>query len=102
MVNAAANRQGNTLVFPPGFCRLRSFDPQASAEENLAGIGAIIAHEISHTFDDLGAQYDADGKVRNWWKDEDYAHFNNYAGRSFLTMRAKNQPRALPLMAVRH
>ena len=75
MVNAAANRQSNTLVFPAGILQPPFYDPNASLEENLGGIGAIIAHEITHTFDDQGAQYDADGAVRDWWSEQDYAHF---------------------------
>lgn len=75
MVNAAANRQSNTLVFPAGILQPPFYNPDASLEENLGGIGAIIAHEISHSFDDQGAQYDADGAVRDWWSEKDYAHF---------------------------
>ena len=75
MVNAAANRQSNTLVFPAGILQPPFYDPDASLEENLGGIGAIIAHEITHIFDDQGAQYDADGAVRDWWSEADYAHF---------------------------
>lgn len=75
MVNAAANRQSNTLVFPAGILQPPFYAPDASFEENLGGIGVIIAHEITHVFDDQGAQYDASGAVRNWWTDEDYAHF---------------------------
>lgn len=75
MVNAAANRQSNTLVFPAGILQPPFYDPNASLEENLGGIGAIIAHEITHMFDDQGAQYDADGIVRNWWSEKDYARF---------------------------
>ena len=37
--------------------------------------GATIGHEISHSFDDQGAQFDATGKLHNWWKPEDFAHF---------------------------
>lgn len=75
MVNAAANRQSNTLVFPAGILQPPFYDPNASLEEKLGGIGVIIAHEITHTFDDQGAQYDADGVVRDWWSEKDYARF---------------------------
>lgn len=75
MVNAAANRQDNSLVFPAGILQPPFYDPEASFEENLGGIGVIIAHEISHSFDDQGAQYDSTGAVRDWWKAEDYDHF---------------------------
>lgn len=75
MVNAAANRQSNSLVFPAGILQSPFYDPEASFEENLGGIGVIIAHEISHSFDDQGAQYDSTGAVRNWWSQDDYSHF---------------------------
>lgn len=75
MVNAAANRQANSLVFPAGILQAPFYDPESSFEENLGGIGVIIAHEISHSFDDQGAQYDSTGAVRDWWKADDYNHF---------------------------
>lgn len=75
MVNAAANRQSNSLVFPAGILQAPFYDKNASFEENLGGIGVIIAHEISHSFDDQGAQYDSTGAVRNWWSADDYEHF---------------------------
>src|SRR5262249_23267321 len=51
------------------------FDPTATAAVNYASIGAIIGHEISHSFDDQGAQFDAQGKLSDWWTKEDRAHF---------------------------
>ncbi len=75
MVNASANRQTNTLMFPAGILQAPFYDVSASLEKNLGGIGVIIAHEITHIFDDEGAQYDADGKIRNWWSTKDYTHF---------------------------
>jgi putative endopeptidase len=44
-------------------------------EENLGGIGAVIAHEISHAFDNNGAKYDKNGTIISWWTEEDYAAF---------------------------
>lgn len=74
-VNAAANRQTNQLIFPAGIMQAPYYDVNATREENLAGIGAIIAHEITHVFDDQGAKYDADGNLRDWWKPEEHAYF---------------------------
>ena len=74
-VNAAASRNTNTLIFPAGLLQEPLYDKNASFEANLGAIGSTIAHEITHMFDDGGAQYDASGTVRNWWSDSDYAHF---------------------------
>ena len=74
-VNAAASRNTNTLIFPAGILQSPLYDQNASFEANLGAIGSTIAHEITHLFDDGGAQYDATGTVRNWWTDEDYTHF---------------------------
>ena len=74
-VNAAASRNTNTLIFPAGILQAPFYDKNASFEANLGAIGSTIAHEITHMFDDGGAQYDATGTVRNWWADSDYTHF---------------------------
>lgn len=74
-VNAAASRDTNTLIFPAGILQAPFYDRNASFETNLGAIGSTIAHEITHMFDDGGAQYDASGTVRNWWAESDYAHF---------------------------
>lgn len=74
-VNAAASRNTNTLIFPAGILQAPFYDKNASFEANLGAIGSTIAHEITHMFDDGGAQYDSTGTVRNWWTDSDYAHF---------------------------
>ncbi|WP_394924516.1 M13-type metalloendopeptidase [uncultured Robinsoniella sp.] len=76
-VNAAANRTTNSIVLPAGILQAPLYDVNASKEENLSGIGAIIAHEITHVFDDQGAQYDAEGNLRNWWTDEDFKQFQD-------------------------
>ena len=74
-VNAAASRSANTLIFPAGILQAPLYDKNASFETNLGAIGSTIAHEITHMFDDGGAQYDSTGTVRNWWTDGDFAHF---------------------------
>jgi putative endopeptidase len=58
------------------------FDSRWSEAANLGGIGFIIGHEIGHGFDDQGSQYGADGKLRNWWTDEDRKKFNAMAKRA--------------------
>ncbi len=42
---------------------------------DYGAIGATIGHEISHSFDDQGALFDASGRLQNWWTPEDFAHF---------------------------
>lgn len=74
-VNAAASRNTNTIIFPAGILQAPFYDKNASFEENLGSIGSTIAHEITHMFDDGGAQYDAKGNVRNWWTEGDFEHF---------------------------
>lgn len=80
-VNAAASRNTNTIIFPAGILQPPFYDASASFEANLGSIGSTIAHEITHMFDDGGAQYDAEGTIRNWWSEEDYAHFQKLCGK---------------------
>lgn len=74
-VNAAYGLYTNIMQFPAGILQAPLYDSKASLEENLAGIGVIIGHEISHAFDNSGAQYDSNGKENNWWSKEDYKAF---------------------------
>jgi endothelin-converting enzyme/putative endopeptidase len=66
----------NALNFPAAFFEPPFFDPQAPAAANYGGIGQVMGHEISHTFDIEGSAVDSTGRVRNWWKPADLAHFN--------------------------
>ena len=75
IVNAVNLPVRNALSFPAGLLQPPYFDPDAPASLNSGGIGATIGHEISHSFDDQGAQFDSTGKLRNWWTKEDLAHF---------------------------
>jgi endothelin-converting enzyme/putative endopeptidase len=52
------------------------FDPKAPAAVNFGAIGAVIGHEISHTFDEEGSVFDSKGRVRNWWTPADLEHFH--------------------------
>ncbi len=74
-VNAVNLPLQNALNFPAAILQPPFFDPKADAAANYGSIGAIIGHEISHSFDNLGAQFDAQGKLENWWTPEDLAHF---------------------------
>jgi endothelin-converting enzyme/putative endopeptidase len=74
-VNAVNLPLHNGLNFPAAILQPPFFDPQAAAAGNYGAIGAIIGHEISHTFDSEGAAFDSKGRVRNWWTPADLAHF---------------------------
>jgi predicted metalloendopeptidase len=65
----------NALNFPAAILQPPFFDPQADAAQNYGSMGAIIGHEISHSFDDQGSQFDAKGRLANWWTKEDFDHF---------------------------
>lgn len=74
-VNAMYLPSANSITFPAGILQAPIYDVNASYEENLGGIGYIIAHEITHAFDDNGAKYDENGNAADWWTAEDYAAF---------------------------
>ncbi len=76
-VNALNLPVQNALNFPAAILRPPFYDAEAPAAAIYGSIGAIIGHEISHSFDDQGAQFDADGRLRNWWTPEDFAHFKD-------------------------
>ncbi|MGH9394901.1 MAG: M13 family metallopeptidase [Terriglobales bacterium] len=63
------------LNFPAAILQPPFFDPQAPAAVNYGAIGAVIGHEVSHTFDTEGSAIDAQGRLRNWWTPADFAHF---------------------------
>ncbi len=65
----------NEIVFPAGILQFPYFDLNADDALNYGGIGMVIGHELTHAFDDRGAQYDKDGNVKNWWTAEDYEKF---------------------------
>ncbi|MBV4355784.1 M13 family metallopeptidase [Pinibacter aurantiacus] len=74
-VNAYYNPTFNEIVFPAGILQFPFFDPQADDAINYGGIGMVIGHEMTHGFDDQGAQYDKDGNMRNWWAKDDAPKF---------------------------
>jgi len=75
-VNAVNLPLDNGLNFPAAIFGPPFFDAKATDAMNYGAVGTIIGHEISHTFDSEGADFDSQGKVRNWWTDTDRAHFN--------------------------
>ena len=74
-VTAYYNPSLNEIVFPAGILQYPYFDLYADDAINYGGIGMVIGHELTHAFDDQGAQYDKDGNVKNWWTDADYKKF---------------------------
>jgi predicted metalloendopeptidase len=74
-VNAYYNPEMNEIVFPAAILQPPFFDANADDAVNYGGIGAVIGHEISHGFDDQGAQYDGDGNLRDWWSKADHKNF---------------------------
>lgn len=74
-VTAYYNPALNEIVFPAGILQYPYFDFLADDAINYGGIGMVIGHEMTHAFDDQGAQYDKDGNVKNWWTKEDYSKF---------------------------
>jgi len=75
-VNAYYNSTMNEIVFPAGILQPPFFDPNADDAINYGAIGAVIGHEITHGFDDQGSRSDGQGNLKNWWTDDDRAHFN--------------------------
>ncbi len=70
-VNAYYNPSNNEIVFPAAMLQAPFYDKSATLEANLGGIGSIIAHEISHAFDDEGSKFDENGNLNSWWTQED-------------------------------
>lgn len=75
-VNAYYNPMKNHIVFPAAILSYPFYSPKNSSAANFGGIGAVIAHEISHAFDNNGSQFDSDGNLNNWWTENDLAKFN--------------------------
>jgi len=74
-VNAVNLPLQNALNFPAAILQAPYFDANADAAHNYGSMGAIIGHEISHSFDDQGSQFDAAGRLANWWTKQDFDHF---------------------------
>jgi putative endopeptidase len=74
-VTAYNNPSANEIVFPAAILQPPYFDNNADDALNYGGIGMVIGHEMTHTFDDQGAQFDKYGNVKNWWTQDDYKKF---------------------------
>jgi putative endopeptidase len=74
-VNAYYNPGFNEIVFPAAILQPPFFDPEWDDAANYGSIGAVIGHEIGHGFDDQGSRFDGDGRLLDWWTEEDRAAF---------------------------
>lgn len=75
MVNAYYSPLNNQIVFPAAILQRPYYSLDQSPSENYGGIGAVMAHEISHAFDNNGAKFDETGSLDNWWTEEDLKAF---------------------------
>ena len=74
-VNAYYNPLYNEIVFPAAILQPPFFNFEADPAVNFGGIGAVIGHEMTHGFDDSGAEFDGDGNLQNWWTPADKENF---------------------------
>jgi len=74
-VNAYYSPSNNEIVFPAAILQAPFYSLQQSSSTNYGGIGAVMAHEISHAFDNNGSQFDEFGNLNNWWTEADLTHF---------------------------
>lgn len=79
MVNAYYSPTNNQIVFPAAILQRPYYSLDQTPSENYGGIGAVMAHEISHAFDNNGAKFDETGSLNNWWTDEDLKAFDQKA-----------------------
>lgn len=75
LVNASYDPSRNDITFPAAILQAPFYSLEQDDSANFGGIGAVIAHEISHGFDNNGAKFDEYGNLANWWTDDDYATF---------------------------
>lgn len=81
IVGAVIMFSPNSEFFSAGILQSPYFDPEGDAAANYGSAGAGIAHEISHSFDELGNIYDAQGRLGNWWTDKDLAQYHAAAAK---------------------
>ncbi|HEY2712738.1 MAG TPA: M13 family metallopeptidase [Chthoniobacterales bacterium] len=73
----------NALNFPAAILEAPYFNPKADVAANYGAMGAMIGHEISHSFDTTGAEFNSEGKLKNWWTPKDLTHFKE-AGKRLI------------------
>jgi len=97
LVNAVNMPLQNAINFPAAYLQSPNFDLAASDATNYGALGATIGHEISHSFDNSGAMFDAKGELRNWWNKADLAHFKTS---SKALIAQFNQYKAFPDLSI--
>jgi predicted metalloendopeptidase len=97
LVNAVNLPAMNALNFPAAMLQPPFFDAHRPAVMDYGSSGAVIGHEISHSFDDQGALFDAEGRLKNWWTKSDFDHFTASAQ---ALIRQYNEYRPFPDLAV--
>ncbi len=97
LVNAVNLPAMNAMNFPAAILQPPYFDPSRPAVMDYGATGATIGHEISHSFDDQGALFDASGRLLNWWTKDDFAHFEES---SAALVRQYDAYRPFPDLAV--
>jgi hypothetical protein len=78
IVNAYYNPLLNEIVFPAGIMQRPFFSEEYEDAVNYARMGAVIGHELTHGFDDMGSKFSADGRMINWWTEEDKDEFDTH------------------------
>ncbi len=81
MVNAYYNATSNLITFPAAILNPPFYSLNQTISENYGGIGAVVGHEISHAFDNNGANFDENGNLNNWWQEDDFAEFKKLTNR---------------------
>lgn len=92
-VDACYSPLHNSITIPAGILQQPMYYENGSAEQNYGAIGTIIGHEISHAFDNTGAQFDSNGNLNNWWLESDYAKFKEKTQKVrdfYSTVKASN------------
>jgi putative endopeptidase len=96
-VNAYYSPTENEIVFPAGILQPPFFDTSLDDAVNYGGIGSVIAHEITHGYDDQGRRFDADGNLRDWWTLDDEKEFLSRA-KNVVELYGSKEP--LPAMHI--
>ncbi len=94
-VNAYYNPGFNEIVFPAAILQYPFFEPERDSAANYGSIGAVIGHEIGHGFDDQGSRFDGQGRLADWWTEEDRERFDALAA-VLIDQFSELEPRQLP------